>query len=128
MNRSESESHSGESSAQRHPCCEVTPKHSFALGVMRDDGREFFFGTSQFLDAELTVNTGVEQNESDPPERLQVRYATGEIVILGRGLRKVAQWLQIGELKSIKPVGLRYTALRYSGPIISSIAVTRKED
>ena len=128
MDKNEFESPSAESSAQRNPCFETTHKHSFALGVTADDGHDYFFGTSQFLDAELTANTGVEQNECAPPERLQVRYATGEIVILGRGLGRVAQWLQRGELESLKPVGRRYTGLRQSMPIISSIAVTRKAD
>jgi len=98
MNRNEFESPSADSSAQRNPCCETTHKHSFALGVTADDGRDYFFGTTRFLDAELTANTGVEQNEGAPPERLHVRYATGEIVILGRGLARVAQWLQRGEI------------------------------
>ena len=41
MNRNEFESPSADSSAQRNPCCETTHKHSFALGVMADDGHDY---------------------------------------------------------------------------------------
>jgi hypothetical protein len=127
MRTSETEFPSAESPLQRNPCFETTHKHSFALGVTADDGHDYFFGTTQFLEAELTANAAVEKSEHAPPERLHVRYATGEVVILGRGLRRVAQMLQRGELENIRSVGRRYARLLQGGPMISSILVTRKE-
>ena len=127
MKTTDMESPSAESSAQRNPCHDTTNKHSFALGVTGDDGHDYFFGTTQFIEAELAANAGVEKSENAPPERLHLRYATGEAVILGRGLRRLAQLLQRGELENIKPIGQRYRGLRQGGPMISSIIVTRKE-
>lgn len=116
-----------ESSAQRTLCYETTQHHLFAIGVTADDGHEYFFGTAQFLEAELAANAGIEENASAAPDRMQIRYATGEIVILGRGLRKVAQWLQRGELENLRPLGRRYIGFNQKGPMISSITVTRTE-
>jgi hypothetical protein len=127
MKTTDMESPSAESSAQRNPCHDQTNKHSFALGVSADDGHDYFFGTTQFIEAELAANAVVEKSESAPPERLHLRYATGEAVILGRGLRRLAQLLQRGELENIRALDRRYAGLRHTGPIISSIVVTRKE-
>jgi hypothetical protein len=128
METSPFESPSAESSQPDNPCCERTHKHSFALAVTSDDGHEYFFGTAQFLDAELTANASVEQSENAPPERLQIRYATGEIVLLGRGLHKLAQWLQRGELESLKPLGKRYAGLRLRDAFVTSITVSREDN
>ena len=117
-----------ESSRQRNPCYETTHKHTFALAVATDDGQEYFFGAGQFLDAHLAGNAAIEKGEHAPPERLLIRYATGEIVILGRGLRRVAQMIQRGELESLKALGQRYAGLREGGPMIASIAVNWKAE
>jgi hypothetical protein len=127
MKTTERESPSTEASAQRNPCHDTTNKHSFALGVTADDGHDYFFGTTQFIEAELAANDAVEKSESAPPERLHLRYATGEAVILGQGLRRLAQLIQRGELENMRPLDRRYGGLRSTGPIISSIIVTRKE-
>lgn len=117
-----------ESSPSPSACYETSNKYLCALGVTADDGRDYLFSAAQFLDAELQANTGVEADEQAPPDRLHVRYASGEMVILGRGLRVVARWLQRGELESLKPLGKRYAGLRLPEPFISSIIVTRRDD
>jgi hypothetical protein len=122
------ESPLAESSRQRNPCYETTHKHTFALGVTADDGQEYFFGAGQFLDAHLAAAVAIEKGDNAPPERLHIRYATGEIVILGQALRRVAQMIQRGELESLKAVGQRYAGLREGGPMISSITVSRKAE
>jgi hypothetical protein len=127
MRTTDRESPSDESSAQRNPCHDTANRHSFALGVTADDGHDYFFSTTQFIEAELAANAAVEKSENAPPERFHLRYVTGEAVILGRGLRRIAQLLQRGELENIRPLDRRYAGLRHSGPIISSIVVTRKE-
>jgi hypothetical protein len=127
MKTTERESPSTEASAQRNPCHDTTNKHTFALGVTADDGHDYFFGTTQFIEAEIAANAAVEKSETAPPERLHLRFATGEAVILGQGLRRLAQLIQRGELENIRPLDRRYAGLRYTGPIISSIIVTRKE-
>src|SRR5579864_3893179 len=84
MKTTERESPSTEASAQRNPCHDTTNKHSFALGVTADDGHDYFFGTTQFIEAEIAANAAVEKSESAPTERLDLRYATAEAVILGQ--------------------------------------------
>jgi hypothetical protein len=127
MKTTDMESRFAEVPVQRNPCHNTAARHSFALGVIADDGHEYFFGTTQFIDAELTVDAAVEESENAPPERLHLRYVTGEAVILGRGLRRLAQSLQCGELENVRPLARRYAGVRCTGPIISSIVVTRKE-
>jgi len=127
MKTTERESPSTEASSQRNPCHDTTNKHSFALGVTADDGHDYFFATTQLIEAELAANPAVERSESAPTERLDLRYATAEAVILGQGLRRLAQLIQRGELENIRPLDRRYAGLRFTGPVISSIIVTRKE-
>lgn len=127
MKTNELESPSAESASPRNPCHDASNKHSFALGVTADDGHEYFFSTAQFIEAEFEADGAVEKCETAPPERLHIRYATGEVVILGRGLRRLAQLIQRGELENIRPVRQRYVGLRPSGVLISSIVVVRKE-
>ena len=126
MKTTELESPSAESSNQCNPCCDTTQRFSYALGLTADDGHDYYFGAAQFLEAELEVNLAVEKSEKEAPERLSLRFATGEAVILGRGLRRVAQWLQRGELENIRPLDRRYISLRQSGPMVLSVVVTRK--
>ena len=113
--------------SERNPCHDTTQRHSFALGVTADDEHDYFFGTTQFIEAELSANATVEKNENAPPERLLLRYATAEVVMIGRGLRRVIQALQRGELENVRPLDRRYAGLPHTGPIISSIVVTRKD-
>jgi hypothetical protein len=127
MKTIDTESLSSDSSAQRNPCHDTTGKHLFALGVSADDGHEYFFSATQFIEAELEANIDIEKSENAPPERLHLRYVTGEVAILGRGLRRLAQLLQRGELENIRSLDRRYAGLRHSAPIISSIVVMRKE-
>lgn len=127
MRTTDPESPSADSSTQRNPCHDTTNRPSFALGVTADDGHDYFFSTAQFIEAELTANVSVEKNEGAPPDRLNLHYVTGEVVILGRALRRLAQLLQRGELENIRSLDRRYAGLRQNGPIISSIVVTRKE-
>src|SRR5207249_4361519 len=99
-------------------------RHILAIGVTTDDGREYFFAASQFLDAELAAHSH-NGEKGDAPERLRVRYVSGEILILGRGLRRLAEMLQRGELENMRPIDQRYTGLRH-GLLITSITITRK--
>lgn len=110
MKTTDMESQSAEASA-RNPCHDTANRQSFALGVTADDGHEYFFGTTQFIKAELAVNAEVEKSENAPPERLHLRFVTGEVAILGRGLRRLAQLLQRGGLEKIRPLdrSLRWT-------------------
>lgn len=71
--------------------------------------------------------SALERNVSAQPKRLQIRYATGEVIVLGRGLRRLARKLQDGDLISIKPLGSRYSGLAEGRVMISSIVVSRKE-
>jgi len=110
-------------------CFESTQRHVFALAVTADDGQDYFLSTAQFLDAQLERNPTTQDNQKQASERLLLRYAAAEIVILGRGLRRLTRHLQRGELESLKPLAARYTGMRpQDGTIISSVTVTRKSE
>jgi len=115
-------------SLSRLACVETSHKHLFAVAITADDGHDYFFSTAQFLDAQLERSSGIHEDEKQAPERLLLRYATAEILILGRSLSRLAYPLQRGEVESLKPLGRRYAEVRQSGPVISSITVTRKTD
>jgi hypothetical protein len=71
MRTTDIESQSTEPSAQRNPCHDTTNRHSFALGVTADDGHDYFFSATQFIEAELAANAAVEKDENGrlAPER-----------------------------------------------------------
>jgi hypothetical protein len=50
------------------------------------------------------------------------------VVVLGRGLHKIAEWIGSGRLKFIKPLGSRYAALQETWVSVSSVTVTTKEN
>jgi len=50
------------------------------------------------------------------------------VVVLGRGLHKIAEWIGSGTLKFIKPLRSRHAALQETWVSISSITVTTKEN
>src|SRR6266487_3242944 len=108
----ETGSPSAKSSSQQYECCVSTQEHAFAVIVTADNGHDYLFGTAQFLEAELKDNPNVEADEKAPPERLDICFATGEVVVLGRGLTRVTRLLQRCGVESIKPLGRRYAALQ----------------
>lgn len=102
-------------------------KHIVALRVTADDHHDYLFGLVHFIDGEHTANSGIESDKHASPEKLVLRFTTGEVVVLGRSLARIAKALQEGDLAYIQPADTRYAALQQGRVLISSITVTRKE-
>ena len=117
-----------EKRSETNPCLGLAEKHIIALRVRADDLCDYFFGYVHFLDGEHSANPDIEPNKQAPPERLTLRFTTGDVVVLGRALSRVAKSFQEGNLAFIQAADRRYAELQHAGTLIISITVTRKED
>ena len=59
----------------------------------------------------LDSNQGVEPGAG--PERLHIRFATADVVVLGKRLRRLAELLR-GELEYVYPLAERYAGLAHT--------------
>jgi hypothetical protein len=108
-------------------CARSNQKHTFTVLVHADDGRNYLFATAQFLDAVQEADDAAASPEA-PPERMRLRFGTGEITLHGWGLEALARHIGNSELESLQPVPLRYARLVQRKPIIVSILVRRNEE
>ena len=81
-----------------------------ALDVMADGGISYLLPYAQFLYAERIANPAVEKEPDAPPEKMLMRFAAGDVVVLGSGLKRVETDLQKYELKFIKSADRRLAA------------------
>jgi hypothetical protein len=84
------------------------------------------FASAHYLDGVHEANPASEANA--PPERLVLRFTTGEVVVLGSRLERIEDALAEGQLRGLKRVNPRYAAVLKNGPVILSITVNRKAD
>jgi hypothetical protein len=97
------------SSAPPNPCLERAA-NTAALKAVADDGISYLLPYSQFLYAERSANAALEKQPDAPPERMLIRFASGDVTILGSGLKRVETDLQRYELQFIKAVDRRLAA------------------
>jgi hypothetical protein len=81
-----------------------------ALEAITDDGISYLLPYAQFLYAERTSNPAVEKEPDAPPERMLMRFASGDVVVLGSGLKRLEMNLQKYELKFVKSADRRLAA------------------
>ena len=112
--------------SETNPCLGTAGKHIVALRVSADDQHDYLFGLVHFIDGEHFANPEIESDKQAPPERLTLRFTTGEVIVLGRSLGRIVKSLQEGELFFIQPAERRYAELQPTGVFISSITVARK--
>ena len=98
------------SSPRDNPCLGIDPTVA-TLNVFADDGISYLLPYAQFLYAERIPNPKLETEPDAPPEKLLIRFAQAEVVLLGSGLKRLEQWIQKYELKFVKSAGRRYAAL-----------------
>jgi len=113
--------------AETNPCIGTSGKHLVALRVTVDDRHDYLFGLVHFIDGEHTANPSIESDKYAAPEKLVLRFTTGEVVVLGRSLARIVKALQESDLAYIQPADRRYAELQRSGVLICSISVARKE-
>jgi hypothetical protein len=66
---------------------------------------------AQFLSADRFSNPALEQEPDAPPEKMLIRFAQAEVVVLGSGLDAVERDLQQYELKFVKSAPRRFAGL-----------------
>jgi len=97
------------SSPRGNPCLGLDPTVA-TLNVFADDGISYLLPYAQFLYAERFPNPKLETEPDAPPEKLLIRFAQAEVVVLGSGLKLLEQWIQKYELKFVKSADRRLTA------------------
>ncbi len=74
------------SSPRNNPCFDIDPTVA-ALNVFADDESSYLLPYAQFLYAERISNPALEKEPDAPPEKLLIRFAEAEVVVLGSGLK-----------------------------------------
>jgi hypothetical protein len=97
------------SSPRDNPCLGNDPTIA-ALDVFADNGISYLLPYAQFLYAEKISNPALEKEPDAPPEKMMIRFATAEVVILGSGLKRLEQGIQKFELKFVKSADCRLAA------------------
>jgi hypothetical protein len=94
------------SSPRDNPCLGSDPTIA-ALDVFADNGINYLLPYAQFVYAEKIFNPALEKEPDAPPEKMLIRFATAEVVVLGSGLDAVERKLQKYELKFVKSADRR---------------------
>ena len=105
-------------------CLESSQTYTTSVRIQANDHRTYYFSASHYIDGVVEANADPEANT--PPQRLVLRFTTGEVVALGSGLERIEDRLSEGHLRGLKTVEPRHASLLKSGPILSSITVNRK--
>ena len=81
-----------------------------ALDVIADGGISYLLPYAQFLYAERIANPALEKEPDAPPEKLLVHFAQADVVVLGSGLKRLADGIQKQGLQFVKPADPRVAA------------------
>jgi hypothetical protein len=97
------------SSPRDNPCLERDSTIA-ALEAIADDGISYLLPYAQFMYAEKIPNPALEKEPDAPPEKMLIRFACADVVILGSGLQRLEQGIQKYELKFVKSADRRLAA------------------
>jgi hypothetical protein len=97
------------SSPTDNPCLERDSTIA-ALEAIADDGISYLLPYAQFLYAEKISNPALEKEPDAPPEKMLIRFACGDVVVLGSGLKTLERAVQKYELKLVKSADRRFAA------------------
>jgi hypothetical protein len=92
------------------------------LDVFAGDGTSYLLPYAQFLYAERVPNPRLEKEPDAPPEKMLIRFALAEVVVLGSGLTAIERALQKYELKFVKAADQRHAATLNT--FLASVAIT----
>lgn len=109
------------SSPGENPCFSGGPNIA-ALNVLADGGVSYLLPYAQFLFAERESNPALEKEPDAPPEKMLIRFARADVVVLGSGLRRLENCLQQCELKFVKSADQCLTATLNTH--VAAVAVT----
>jgi hypothetical protein len=96
------------------------------LEILADDGTSYLLPYAQFLSAQKMPNPALEKKPEAPPEEMRVRFACGEVVVLGSGLRSLARLIQTCELRYIQSADGRLASAL--GTHIAALTVTLNKE
>ena len=97
-----------------------------ALNVFADDGHSYLLPYAQFLSAQRFSNPALEQERDAPPEKMLIRFAQAEVMVLGSGLKRLEGEIQKYELKFVKSAGRRLAATLNAHVAAVTIAFTKE--
>jgi hypothetical protein len=105
-----------------HNPCFTSDSKSAALNVHADDSHNYLLPYAQFLSAERFSNPALEEEPDAPPEKMLIRFAQAEVVVLGSGLDAVERDLQQNALTFVKSASRRFAGLRNTH--IAAVTIT----
>ena len=97
-----------------------------ALNVFADDGHSYLLPYAQFLYAERVSNPALEKEPDAPPEKMWIRFACADVVVLGSGLQRLEAEIQKYELKFVKSADRRLAATLNTHIATVTIAFTKE--
>ena len=77
---------------------------------MADSGTSYLLPYAQFMYAEKTSNPALEKEPDAPPEKMLIRFACGDVVVVGCGFNRLETEIQNYELKFVKSADRRLAA------------------
>jgi hypothetical protein len=105
-----------------HNPCFTSDAQIAALNVYAEDRHNYLLPYAQLLSAERFSNPALEDEPDAPPEKMLIRFAQAEVVVLGCGLDMVEHDLQRYELKFIMAAPRRFAGLLHSH--IAAVTIT----
>jgi len=109
-----------------HNPCYTSAPNIAALNVFADNGDSHLLPYAQFLSTERTSNPVLEQEPEAPPEKMLIRFAQAEVVVLGSGLAAVESDLQQYDLKFVKSAPRRFVGLLNTH--IAAVTITSTQE
>lgn len=106
MNTSTNPSAPSLSSSRSNGCYE-TDAQAAALNVIADNEASYLLSYAHWLGTERHANPDLEHKAGAPPERMLIRFASAEVVLLGSGLAHIERIIQKCELKSVRAMRTR---------------------
>jgi hypothetical protein len=120
MNTSENPPATSASNPRDNPCFR-SDTQTAALDAVADDGISYLLPYAQFLYAERVPNPRLEKEPDAPPEKMLIRFALADVVVLGSGLIAIERALQKYELKFVKAADRRHAATLNT--FVASVAI-----
>ena len=97
------------SSPRDNPCLDRDSALA-VLKVIADNGISYLLPYAQFMYAEKIPNPALEKEPDAPPEKMLIRFACADVVVLGSGFHRLEQEIQKYELKFVKSADRRLAA------------------
>ena len=113
------------SSPRDNPCFSTDPTIA-SLDVVADDGISYLLPYAQFLYAERTPNPALEKEPDAPPEKMLIRFARADVVVLGSGLQRLEREIQKYELKFVKSADRRLAATLNTHIAVVTVTLTKE--